>query len=232
MGITIYRLGGMMSDPSALIGNTIKHDIMRVERTTIESANAISSATLHEAADRTGALPAAIRAVTTGLSICGPALTVHMPGGDNLWLHKAIYIAQPGDVLVVYTSRVYDHGYWGEVMSTAARMRGIGGLVIDGYVRDADKLTGIGLPVFSRGFCIQGTGKDTDGLGWINAPILMGQTIVRPGDLVVGDADGVVAIPRDHAADVVLRAQERDRDEVDTIARLHEGHSTLEHYQF
>lgn len=221
-----------MSKPTTLAGDTIKHDIMRVERKTIESASAISSATLHEAAGRTGALPAEIRSATKDLSICGPALTVHMPGGDNLWLHKAIYIAQPGDVLVVYTGGVYDHGYWGEVMSTAAKVRKIGGLVIDGRVRDADKLTDIGVAVFSRGFCIQGTGKDADALGWINAPILLGQTVIRPGDLIVGDADGVVAIPRDKAADVVMKALARDDDEVEAIARLHEGHSTLEHYQF
>ena len=126
----------------------------------------------------------------------GPALTVHSPGGDNLWLHRALDVAQPGDVLVVHVSGAHEHGYWGEIMTTMAKVRGLAGLVIDGCVRDGVLLEQIGFPVFARGLCIRGTGKDYGAIGWIGEPVLIGDVTVSAGDLVVGDGDGVVAVPR------------------------------------
>jgi 4-hydroxy-4-methyl-2-oxoglutarate aldolase len=166
------------------------------------------------------------------MRVCGPAVTVHSPGGDNLWLHRAIYVAQPGDVLVVSVSQAYDFGYWGEIMSCAAKARDLAGLVIDGCVRDGAILADFGLPVFARGLCIRGTGKDFDARGWINHPILFGGLTVHPGDLVVGDSDGVVAIPRARAEEVVIASQAREQKESAAIARLREGERTLELYNF
>ncbi|MFP4902840.1 RraA family protein, partial [Paraburkholderia sp. BR14261] len=123
---------------------TIRTSIERVEARVVDAARQVPAATLHEAGGKIGALPAAIKPVSPGFRICGTAVTVHSPGGDNLWLHRAILLAQPGDVLVVYTNGVYEHGYWGEVMTTAAKVRGLAGLVIDGAVRDADLLESIG----------------------------------------------------------------------------------------
>src|SRR5690606_22642629 len=123
--------------------------------------------------------------------VCGPAVTVQSPGGDNLWLHRAIYAAEPGDVLVVHVSDKYDHGYWGEIMSTAAQVRGLGGLVIDGCVRDSTLLRSMTFPVFSRGLCIRGTGKDFGARGWVNYPLMIGGVTIQPGDLICGDEDGV-----------------------------------------
>lgn len=222
----------MTDDYTSLRDNTIKHDIARTEHSVVQSAKSMSSATLHEAAGQIGALPSVIQAATPGLRACGAAITVHMPGGDNLWLHRAIYVAQPGDILVVYASDAYDYGYWGEIMSVAAKARELGGLVIDGCVRDSDQLAEIGIPIFSRGLCIRGTSKDHDALGWVNAPILLGDVIVRPGDLILGDGDGVVAIPRERAAEVVRVGQERESKEAEVICRLQAGRRTLDEYQF
>jgi 4-hydroxy-4-methyl-2-oxoglutarate aldolase len=155
---------------------------------------------------------------------------VHSPGGDNLWLHRAIYAAQPGDVLVVHTNGHYGHGYWGEIMSTAAKMRGLAGLVIDGCVRDGELLARIGFPVFARGLCVRGTGKDLGARGWINAATLFEDVVVSPGDLIVGDGDGVVCIARDRVERVLQVAREREQQEADILKRLENGATTLDIY--
>jgi 4-hydroxy-4-methyl-2-oxoglutarate aldolase len=213
-------------------GPTIRAEIERVDAATIAAARDLPSSTLHEAAGRIGVLPTAIQAVTRGLRICGPAVTVHSPGGDNLWLHRAIYLARPGDVLVVHVSGVHDYGYWGEIMSTAAKACGLGGLVIDGCVRDTEVLASVGLPVFARGASIRGTGKDQRAIGWVNAPVLLDDVTVQPGDLIVGDGDGVVAIPRARAAAVVEASRQREAKEADVMRRLRGGERTLELYNF
>jgi 4-hydroxy-4-methyl-2-oxoglutarate aldolase len=164
------------------------------------------------------------------MRVCGPALTVHSPGGDNLWLHRALDVARPGDVMVVYASGAYEHGYWGEIMATMAQARGVAGLVIDGGVRDAALLAEMGFPVFARGLCIRGTGKDFGATGWINHPIRLGEVTVDGGDLIVGDADGVVAIPRARAAEVIEKSVRREADEAAILARLRAGESTLDVY--
>lgn len=206
---------------------TTTRNIERVGREAIVAAAAFPTATLHEAAGKIGALPHAIKPVAKSFRLSGPALTVHSPGGDNLWLHRALYVAEPGDVLVVSVSGAYNHGYWGEIMSTAAKNRGIAGLVIDGCVRDGVLLETIGFPVFARGLCIQGTGKDFDARGWINAPTRFDQVTVMPGDLIVGDEDGVLSVPRARADEVVRASRAREDAEALAIERLNAGETTL-----
>jgi 4-hydroxy-4-methyl-2-oxoglutarate aldolase len=115
-------------------------------------------------------------------------------------------------------------------MGTMARARGLAGLVIDACVRDGALLRAMGLPVFARGLCMQGTGKDFGAIGWINHPVTMGDVVVRPGDLVAGDADGVVAIPSERASQVVAAARARESDETTILDRLRNGESTLSVY--
>lgn len=218
-------------DPS-LAFPTIQHEFNRVDPCLIARARALPSATVHEAGGRVGALPPAIKPVHPAMKLCGPAVTVHSPGGDNLWIHRALYVAQPGDVLVVYASDVHDYGYWGEIMSTAAQVRGLGGLVIASGVRDIDLLESIGFPVFATGLCIRGTGKDHLARGWINHPVLLGDITVHAGDLVLGDRDGVVVIERQRAADVVQAAEQREAKEADVLKRIAAGERTLEVYNF
>jgi len=211
---------------------TTRRDIDRVSAAVVASARALPTATLHEAGGKIGALPSSIKPVAATFRCCGPALTVHSPGGDNLWLHRALDIAQPGDVLVVHVSGAYDHGYWGEIMTTMAKARGLAGLVIDGCVRDGVLLEQIGFPVFARGLCIRGTAKDYGAIGWLNAPVLVGDVPVSAGDLVVGDADGVVVVPRLRAAEIVAKSQQRERDEAAVLKRLEAGESTMQVYGF
>ena len=205
-------------------------DISRPGPAQLHAAGRFPSATLLEAAHKRGALPSAIKPVHCGFSVCGPAITVHSPPGDNLWLHRAMVLAQPGDVLVVYTSDCYEAGYWGEVMSTAARHKQLGGLVIDGCVRDVDLLGEIGFPVFARGLCIRGTTKDFDARGWINHPVRIGDVVVRAGDLVVGDADGVVVVEQDKIAQTLEEAGEREAREAKILERIAQGEATLDIY--
>lgn len=211
---------------------TIRTNFDRVSPELVRHAHALPTATLHEAGNKIGALPSSIKPVTTDMTLAGPALTVHSPGGDNLWLHRALEIAQPGDVMVVYTSGVFDYGYWGEIMSTAAKSCGLAGLVIDACVRDGDLLGDVGVPVFSRGLSIRGTYKDFGATGWIGYPLLLGSIVVNPGDLVVGDSDGLVCLPRESTAEVIEASIARETAEQSQIARLEAGQTTMELFGF
>ncbi|WP_144160526.1 4-carboxy-4-hydroxy-2-oxoadipate aldolase/oxaloacetate decarboxylase [Paraburkholderia sp. BCC1885] len=222
----------MSTGPKAPGGQTIQPTIERVSPDIVQAARALPASTLHESGGRIGALPAAIKPIDVAFRICGTAVTVHGPSGDNLWLHRAIYVAQPGEVLVAHVSGGYDFGYWGEIMSSAARERGLAGLVIDGCVRDGGVLPEVGFPVFARGLSMRGTGKDYGAVGWINFPILMGDVVVAAGDLIVGDTDGIVALPRARAPAIVNSAAEREAKESEILRRLASGERTLEIYQF
>ena len=210
--------------------STTRRDVQRVDEATVKAACALPTATLHEAGGKIGALPSAIRPLAPDMRCGGPALTVHSPPGDNLWLHRALDIARPGDVLVAFASGAHEHGYWGEIMATMAQARRVAGLVIDACVRDGALLTSMGFPVFSRGLCIRGTGKDFGATGWINHPVWMGEVVVHAGDLIVGDGDGVVALPRQDAAAIVARARQREADEAAFVERLKQGASTMDLY--
>jgi 4-hydroxy-4-methyl-2-oxoglutarate aldolase len=188
----------------------------------------LGAATLHEAGGHIGAIPAAIRAMTPQVSFAGPAVTVLGPPGDNLLLHRSIYECKPGDVLVAGVSGAFEWGYWGEVLSCAAHERGLAGVVIDGCVRDVVRLADIGLPVFGRGSAIRATAMLAGGDGVINQELAIGEVIVQPGDWLVGDADGVVAIPAHLLAWTVEEAQRRAEKEAAIIAELRKGKRTLE----
>ncbi|MBP6111988.1 MAG: 4-carboxy-4-hydroxy-2-oxoadipate aldolase/oxaloacetate decarboxylase [Sphingobium sp.] len=203
----------------------------RVSPALVAKAEGLSTATIHEAGGKIGVMPSEIKPVHPHFRVCGPAMTVHSPPGDNLWLHYAIYEAQPGDVLVVHVEGKYDHGYWGEVMSTAAKARHLGGLVIDGCVRDFTLLEEVGFPVFSRGLCIRGTGKDKNAYGAINRTLRFDGLSVEPGDLIVGDNDGVVVVPQARSAEVIEASRHRDEDELDICRRLMAGETTIDIYK-
>ncbi|MEW9572981.1 4-carboxy-4-hydroxy-2-oxoadipate aldolase/oxaloacetate decarboxylase [Rhodanobacter sp. Si-c] len=209
---------------------TVQADFERTAAALVARAARIPVATLHEAAGKAGALPAAIKPVAPSFKICGPALTVQSPPGDNLWLHRALVVAKPGDVLVVGVSGHHDAGYWGEVMSTMGRVRGLGGLVIDGCVRDGAILEQFGFPVFARGLCIRGTGKDFAARGWIGHSLMLDDIVVQAGDLIVGDTDGVVALARERVSGVLDAADEREEKEQGIIRRLEAGETTLDIY--
>lgn len=198
----------------------------------LAEAARLGAATLHEAAGRIGALPSAIKPVAPDMRIAGPAFTVHVPAGDNLWIHRALYAAAPGDVLVVSTSGGHEWGYWGDILNEAAIARGLGGLVIDGGVRDVAGLAAMAFPVFASGICLNGTIKGYDATAWLRQPIRVGHAVVAQGDLVVGDRDGVVVLPASRVADALVAGASRERDEADKIARIRAGARTLDLYGF
>lgn len=188
----------------------------------------IGTASLYEAAGKIGALPSVIKPLTPNFRLFGPAFPVQSPPVDNLWLHRAIYEAAPGDILVVHVGDYYEAGYWGEVMTTAAVSQKLGGLVIDGGVRDSQRLIEVGFPVFSRTICIRGTGKNLKGEGTLGAPVRFGDVVVHRGDLVLGDADGVVVIPAEVAEEFVAKARAREEHEAKLMERLKNGERTLD----
>lgn len=190
----------------------------------------LATASVHEALGRIGALPARLKPAYPKARLSGPAFTVSCPAGDNLRLHHAILRAQPGDILVVAVEGDREYGYWGEILSVAAQARGLGGLLIDGGVRDVNVLGDTGFPVFSAGTCIRGTGKNPALSGSFGRQIQIGNITISPGDLVLGDSDGVCIVPAPQAATAGPAALARDAKEVDIIKALQAGQTTVEIY--
>ena len=137
----------------------------------------------------------------SGLPLCGVAVTVDARPGDNLMVHKALEIAQPGDIVVVNTNGNTTSAVFGELMCRAAVGARLGGIIVDGAIRDVDGITALGFPAYSRAVCPGGC--DKDGPGEVNFPIACGSTVVMPGDVVIGDVDGVVVVAREEAEDVL-----------------------------
>jgi 4-hydroxy-4-methyl-2-oxoglutarate aldolase len=192
----------------------------------VAEARALAAATLYEANGRQGALDPAIRQMAPGLTLCGPALTVRCQSGDNLTLHAAVARAKPGDVLVADVGDFADAGHWGEILTVAATARQIAGLVINGGVRDIAALPVHRFPVFARAVSMKATTKLLHGL--IDVPIVCGGVAINPGDLVLGDADGVVAIPKADVSEVLRLAQEREASEAVMMQRLRDGALTID----
>lgn len=208
--------------------SNINIEVSRPYMDEILLASKFPTATLHEAAGKIGALPSGIKPLSATMRICGPAVTVHSPPGDNIMLHEAIIAAQSGDVLVVEVSGHYEAGYWGDIMTHAAKQRKIQGLIINGCVRDSKEIIDSEFPVFSRGICIRGTTKH--GGGSINHLITIGDTVISPGDLVVGDGDGVVVLPRLEVGNILKSAEKREGQESLIIQQLTSGKTTMEIY--
>jgi 4-hydroxy-4-methyl-2-oxoglutarate aldolase len=194
----------------------------------IKTLSKFSSATLHEALGKSGNLPSGIKPISPKMKVCGPAYTIKTMPCDNMLLHRGYAYAKKGDVLVVNCSNFYEAGYWGDLMSLGAMTKGIAGLVIDGCVRDADDIEKMKFPVFSRGLCIKGTGNH--GEGTLNEPIIMGEYIVNPGDIIVGDRDGVVVIPQNRIEEAIEKAIARELKEENVRKELRKGLNSLQIY--
>jgi 4-hydroxy-4-methyl-2-oxoglutarate aldolase len=183
-------------------------------------------ATVHEAQLRTGLLSDEFRPVIPGQSVCGPALTVLCHPGDNLMIHAAIELIQPGDVVVVSTLSPTRCGMVGELIVHALQYRKAAALILDACVRDVAALREMGLPIWCRGVSAAGTVKST--AGWVNVPISCGGTPVSPGDLIVADDDGVVVVPREEAERVRSAAEARTKREEGVRARILRGELSLD----
>ena len=197
----------------------------RVPASLVEGYADLDVATVHEARGKQGAMAAAIKPLYSGMKVLGTALTVRCQPGDNLMLHKALDILSQGEVLVVDIGG-WEGGPWGELMSISAQARGAGGLVIDGYVRDGEAIRTLGFNVFSRGLSVNGTSKEN--LGLLNHPVSCGGVIVEPGDLVIGDDDGVCVVPKAAAEAVLTRARTRQEEESVSRKRFARGETLWE----
>jgi 4-hydroxy-4-methyl-2-oxoglutarate aldolase len=141
-------------------------------------------------------------------------------------LHKALERAQPGDILVTSVGGYYEAGYWGGLMATSGVAKKLGGLAIDGCIRDSAEIIKMGFPIFSRGFCIKGTTKTV--LGSINHPIIFGGILVQPGDLILGDDDGMVVVERLRCEEVLEKSIKRVEAENIKSEKLKAGISSVE----
>ncbi len=187
-----------------------------------------SAATIYEAAGKKGALPVDIKPLNPNMTVFGPAFTVLLDAGDNYFLHHAIYKAPKGSVIVAGLKKEPEFGYWGEIMTHAALQKNISGLIIDGCVRDSKEIIELGFPVFSKGLCIKGTSKKKNSRQQTGIPINIGEVKVNPGDLIVGDADGVVALPSNEIDEIMKNAANREEREKDFIASIKKGKTTIE----
>jgi 4-hydroxy-4-methyl-2-oxoglutarate aldolase len=183
-------------------------------------------ATLYEAAGQQGMVDPSIRPAWAGARLCGIVATVQCPPGDNLMLHHAVAAAQPGVVLVANLGGYLLTGAWGEILTAAAQARGIAGLAVDGAVRDIAAIAERGFPIFSRGLAIGACTKER--FGTLDEPIQFGGVTVRSGDIIVGDADGLVIVSRESAEQVLESATTRRYRESEIMDKLARGKTTLE----
>ncbi|MCA7014474.1 4-carboxy-4-hydroxy-2-oxoadipate aldolase/oxaloacetate decarboxylase [Dickeya dadantii] len=204
----------MTTEHNSLNGNM--YDILK----------ALGAATVYEAQGATGAIDAGIKPIARGMRIAGPALTVEMRPGDNLMIHYALLQAKKGDVLVINCQGFIEAGVWGDVLTSQAQFIGLAGLVVNGAVRDSDAIIDAGFPVFSRGISIKGTGKHQPGK--VNEAVVIGDCVINPGDIIVGDSDGLVVIDKHSVLDVIHLAKTREEKENHYKEKINHGATTAE----
>lgn len=201
---------------------------MQTNDTTFDPAALLASgsATLMEAHGRNAAMDCGIKPIDPGMRVAGPAYTVSLRPGDNLVVHHAVAKAPAGSVLVVDAKGFCEGGLWGDVLTVAAMARGIAGVIIDGAARDASSICELGFPVFCRALSIKGTLKNQP--GQVEVVVQCGGMPVAPGDVVVGDRDGIAVIPANELERTVTAAQKRQAAEARMMAALKAGSTTVE----
>jgi RraA family protein len=193
----------------------------RVSPSLVERFRALPVANVSDAANRLNGAGASMRPMHDGTKMAGPAITVRTRPGDNLMVHKALDLAQPGDVVIVDAGGDLSNAIIGGLMSAHAEHRGLAGIVIYGAIRDANELRRGSFPVFACGVTHRGPYKD--GPGEINVPISIGGMVVEPGDVVIGDDDGVIAVNFSDAEELLVKAETKFRQEAEQMVAIREG---------
>ncbi|HKQ74440.1 MAG TPA: 4-carboxy-4-hydroxy-2-oxoadipate aldolase/oxaloacetate decarboxylase [Blastocatellia bacterium] len=206
----------------------IVRKIARADAEVIETLGRHGVATIHEAQGRAGLMRPYMRPIYPSARIAASAVTVSCQPGDNLMIHAAIEVCQPGDALLVVTTSESTDGMFGELLATSCQARGIVGLVIDAGVRDVADLTAMDFPVWSKAISAQGTVKASPGS--VNIEVVCAGALVRPGDCIVGDQDGVVVVRREMAAEVARLGAARIEKEQQTRDRLKAGELGVDFY--
>jgi 4-hydroxy-4-methyl-2-oxoglutarate aldolase len=210
-------------------GGVVVRKVARVDSDIVAGLADAGVATVHEAGG-TALLDPGIRPIQEGSRIAGSAVTVSCAAGDNIMVHAAVEVIEPGDVLVVATTSPSTHGMFGELLATSVMAKGCVGVVVDAGVRDVSDLREMGLPVWSRAIHASGTKKATPGS--VNVPLVCGGVAVGPGDVVVADDDGVAIVERERAVEVLERARLRLEREEQARRRLAVGELGVDFYGF
>lgn len=200
-------------------GNRIIRDFVRPDRALVEAFRGIPAANIGDNMNRVAAIADRIRPLNH-VPMVGTAFTVRVPQGDNLMFHAALDLAKPGDVFVIDADNSRDRAIFGGIMATYCQLRGIAGIVCDGAIRDADELAALDMAVYATGATPNGPYKN--GPGEINVPISIGGVVVRPGDILVGDSDGVVVIPVENAEEILAASKKTVEKEAATLRRMRE----------
>jgi 4-hydroxy-4-methyl-2-oxoglutarate aldolase len=208
--------------------NVIVTDIARADLAMVDQLAGFGVATVHEAIGRAGYLGPGLRPIQDGARTGGTAVTALCWPGDNLMIHAAVEQCQTGDLLVVTTASPCTDGMFGELLATSLAARGVRGLVIEAGVRDVAELRAMGFGVWSAAVSAQGTVKETPGS--VNQPISVGGQIIRPGDAIIADDDGVVCVPRAGVGQALAAAQARAAKEEQSRKALADGQLGLDLY--
>ena len=207
---------------------TIVRSIARPEPEVVQRLGELGVATVHEAQGRAGLMKPYMRPIYSTAKVAGPAVTVLSHPGDNLMIHAAVEICQPGDVLVIALVSESTDGMFGELLACSVRAHGVAGVVIDAGVRDVADLTEMKFPVWAKAICAQGTVKET--AGSVNVDVVCAGALVHPGDVIIGDLDGIVVVPREQVAEVARLGGERLVKEQRSRERLSSGELGIDIY--